>query len=179
MRARKPNQFLFKDDGVIPNHPHWPAILYRGVVKFSEEFDPAAVLEVLFETHGWGNSWRNGVYPYTHYHSRIHEVLGVARGTAKLRIGGKRGRTISLKAGDVIVLPAGTGHQCLAATKDFLAVGAYPTHGKYDECTSLEDRPRSLKAIRKTGRPRSDPVFGSKGPLREIWTERKGSKRGA
>jgi uncharacterized protein YjlB len=76
--------------------------------------DPAAVMEELFESNGWGDSWRNGIYDYLHYHSRINEVLGIARGSAKVRLGGDRGRTLKLRAGDVVILPAGTGHQCLA-----------------------------------------------------------------
>jgi uncharacterized protein YjlB len=104
-----------------------------------------------------------------HYHSRIHEVLGIARGKAKVQFGGKRGRSLALKAGDVAILPAGTGHQCLSATKDFLVVGAYPPAGKYDECTSSKDHERALKTIPKVGRPRKDPVFGGNGPLPKAW----------
>ena len=81
--------------------------------------DPAAVIEDVFDRNGWGDGWRNGIYDYLHYHSRIHEVLGIARGSAKVRLGGNRGRTLKLGAGDVVILPAGTGHQCLAASKDF------------------------------------------------------------
>ncbi|TIX60887.1 MAG: cupin, partial [Mesorhizobium sp.] len=90
VRQRKANAFRFEDDGIIPNHPHWPLVVYRGVVKLPAEFDPAAIFEELFERNNWKGSWRNGIYDYAHYHSRIHEVLGVARGSAKVQFGGKR-----------------------------------------------------------------------------------------
>jgi uncharacterized protein YjlB len=169
VRRRKANEFWFKDDGLVPNHPFWPLVVYRSAVRLPEEFDPAAVLEELFEVHGWGASWRNGIYDYVHYHSRIHEVLGVAAGTAKVRFGGKKGQTLSLKAGDFAVLPAGTGHQCLSASDDFLVVGAYPPLGTYDECTTAQEHDGALATIRKVGRPRKDPVYGSKGPLLQNW----------
>jgi uncharacterized protein YjlB len=92
-------------------------------------------------------------------------VLGIARGTGRVRFGGDKGRIVSLKAGDVTILPAGTGHQCIKASDDFLVIGAYPPAGTYDECTRLEDRPRALKTIPKTAKPRKDPVYGAKGPL--------------
>jgi uncharacterized protein YjlB len=169
VRERKANTFRFRDDGVIPNHPAWPLIVYRGPVRFPAKLDPAAVLEDLFESNGWGDSWRDGIYDYVHYHSRIHEVLGIARGTGKVQFGGKRGRILTLKAGDVAILPAGTGHQSLFVSQDFLVVGAYPPSGKYDLCTSSEDHDRALKTIRKVGRPRKDPIYGGKGPLLKLW----------
>jgi len=169
VRKRKPHEFRFKDDGLVPNHPTWSAIVYLSAVNLSEEFDPAAVMEELFGANGWGDSWRNGIYHYAHYHSRIHEVLGVACGTGKIQFGGNRGRTLSLKAGDVVILPAGTGHQCLSESADFLVVGAYPPFGTYDECTKAEDRKQALEEIPKVGRPRKDPVYGSKGPLLSAW----------
>jgi uncharacterized protein YjlB len=166
---RKPRTLRFRDDGVIPNHPLWPLILYRGAVRLPAEFDAAAIMEVLFESNGWGDSWRNGIYDYVHYHSQIHEVLGIARGTAKVQFGGNRGRTVTLKAGDVAILPAGTGHQKISASEDFLVVGAYPPSGTYDLCTSSEDHRRAVNTISKVGRPRKDPVFGGRGPLLTLW----------
>ena len=134
VRERKASTFHFKDDEIIPNHPKWPLVIYRGAVRLPKNLDPAAVFEELFESNGWGNSWRNGIYDYVHYHSRIHEVLGVARGEGKVQFGGHLGRTLKVKAGDAAILPAGTGHQCLSASKDFLIIGAYPPSGKYNEC---------------------------------------------
>jgi uncharacterized protein YjlB len=64
--------------GIIPNNPKLPLVLYRSPVRLLGKFDPAAVFEELFERNGWGDSWRNGIYDYAHYNSRIHEVLGVA-----------------------------------------------------------------------------------------------------
>ena len=170
LRRSKRGAFHFRDDGRIPNHPRWPVLIYWGVVQLPRAFDPAAVLEDLFESNGWGDSWRNGIYDYLHYHSRIHEVLGIARGNAKVRLGGDRGRTLNLRAGDVVILPAGTGHQCLVASKDFLVVGACPPSGKYDEWRpDAEQHEPSIKSVEKVKRPRKDPVFGAKGPLLKSW----------
>jgi uncharacterized protein YjlB len=169
IRIRKANVTKFKDDGVIPNNSRWPLVLYRGAVALPADLDPAAIMEDLFGGNGWGESWRNGIYDYVHYHSRIHEVLGIARGKGTVRFGGNNGKTVQVKAGDVAVLPAGTGHQCLAASADFLVVGAYPPSGTYDECTKSEEHARALKTIPKVGRPRKDPVYGSKGPLLSAW----------
>jgi uncharacterized protein YjlB len=169
IRQRKAHAFRFRDDGIIPNHPRWPLIVYRSVVRFPASLDPAAVLEDLFENNGWGNSWRDGIYDYVHYHSRIHEVLGIAGGAGKVQFGGKRGRTLRLKAGDVVVLPAGTGHQCLWASQDFLVIGAYPPSGHYDVCTSSKDHERALRTIPKVARPGKDPIFGNRGPMIKAW----------
>lgn len=170
VRKRKANAYRFHDDGVTPNHPRWPLIHYRGVARLGEAFDPAAIFEVLFDSHGWRDGWRDGIYDFLHYHSSTHEVLGIARGWAKARFGGARGRTLMLKAGDVIVQPAGTGHQCVAASRDLLVVGAYPAGSRYDECHPEKgEHDRVLRAIAKTPAPRTDPVYGAKGPLKQVW----------
>ncbi len=180
VRKRKPVALRFKDEGLVPNHPRWPLVIYRGALRLPADFDPAAVFEDLFAQSGWGDSWRDGIYDYLHYHSRIHEVLGVARGSAEVRFGGALGRTVKLRAGDVAILPAGTGHQLIAANDDFLVVGAYPPTGRYDECKTAQDRKRALKTVPKVPPPRKDPVCGSDGPLLRLWKKQtKASTRNA
>jgi uncharacterized protein YjlB len=169
VRPRKAQTRRFKDDGIIPNHPAFPLIVYKRAVELPDRLDPAAVLEDLFGKNGWGDSWRDGIYDYVHYHSQTHEVLGIARGTGRVQFGGKRGRTLTLQAGDVAILPAGTGHQCLSASKNFLVVGAYPPSGKYDECTDTRDHEKAVKTISKLASPKRDPVYGVAGPLVVHW----------
>lgn len=169
-RLGKVGALRLKSDGVTPNHPRWPLLILWRAVRLPRSLDPAAIFEDIFESNGWKQSWRDGVYDYLHYHSRIHEVMGVARGTAKVRFGGERGRTIKLSAGDVAILPAGTGHQCIAASKNFLVIGAYPQTGTYDECIPTKANcARNVARNRKTARPRKDPVFGTDGPLFDYW----------
>ena len=127
VRSRKPQAIRFREDGIVPNNPRFPVLVYRRVVALNAKaFDPGTLIDALFETHGWARSWRDTVYDFVHYHSQIHEVMGVARGSAKIECGGIKGRVLSLKAGDVLILPAGTGHRLIDASRNFLVVGAYP-----------------------------------------------------
>jgi len=167
---RRPKTFLFRDDGKIPNNPALPFVIYRKAVRLGTAADPAAVFEQLFAINRWGSSWRNGIYDYVHYHSRIHEVLGIARGRARVQFGGPTGEEIDVAAGDVAILPAGTGHQCLMASDDFLVVGAYSAAGTYDECRgSADEHRRATESIPHTPLPQKDPVYGAKGPLLKLW----------
>lgn len=173
LRTRKAQTWHFRDDGATPNNP-LPFVLYRSPIDLAGTTDPAALFEQLFATNGWGNSWRNGVYDYLHYHSQIHEVLGVARGGVTVRFGGDHGKIMKMKAGDAAILPAGTGHYCLDASEDLLVVGAYPPSGTYDECRgSAAEHARALKTIPRVARPRKDPVYGAGGPMLELWANRK------
>jgi uncharacterized protein YjlB len=170
VRVRKPLALMFRDDGIVPNNPSFPLLVYRGAVVLStRSFDPATVIDTLFETNAWGRSWRDTVYDFVHYHSQVHEVMGVARGTARLECGGVKGCIITMKAGDVAVLPAGTGHRLIEASRDFLVVGAYPEDGTYDECTDTRDRADAIKRIAKVRRPDKDPVYGKTGPMTQLW----------
>jgi len=108
-RPDEPLALMFGDDGSIPNNPHLPFLVYRGAMDVAGADSPERVIESTFSANGWGDMWRNGIFPYVHYHSKIHEALGIARGCAKVRFGGAAGEVLELEAGDVAVLPAGTG----------------------------------------------------------------------
>ena len=122
--------------GAIPNHPRWPLLLYPGAVPIGP-VDPAAAFEALFTRNAWPAAWRNGVYPFHHFHCDAHEVLGVYSGEATVQFGGDDGVAITVRPGDVIVLPAGTGHKKLSSGGALGIVGAYPAGQAPHMCTPL------------------------------------------
>jgi uncharacterized protein YjlB len=173
-RTRKPHLFRFDDDGRTPNNPRFPMILYRSPVRLDPAYDPAAIFEVLFAAQGWGSSWRDGIFDFNHFHTGTHEVLGIARGQVKVKFGGDAGRVLQLKAGDVVIVPAGTGHRRLSASRNLLVVGAYPDKGRYDQPSPGEvDHDKAVRAIARVGVPDRDPVYGSKGGLLKAWNSKK------
>lgn len=163
--------FIFPDDGAIPNNPSLPFLFYPRLFDLAGKNDPAATIEFVLRSNGWGRSWRNGIYPFPHYHPRIHEALVIARGRATVRFGGAGGEEFTIEAGDAAVLPAGTGHQCLSASDDLLVIGAYPPEGTYDLCLgSAAEYERAVVKIPGVKRPDTDPFFGADGPLMREWS---------
>ena len=167
----EPQAFMFADDGLVPNNATLPFLLYRNVFDLIGKLDPKDVIEKVFRVNGWDNMmWRNGILGYVHYHSMIHECMGVARGRAKVRFGGNKGREIDLRQGDAVVLPAGIGHQCLSNSNDLMVIGAYPKTGHYNLCRdSKGEHDKALDTIPLVPIPDTDPVFGKEGSLLRLW----------
>jgi uncharacterized protein YjlB len=170
-KSPAPTTYAFRDDGRIPNNPTLPLVYYRAAIDLIGTPDPEKLIERIFASNNWGNNmWRNGVYGYVHYHSMIHEAMGIARGRASVRFGGDHGQVIDLGAGDVVVLPAGTGHQCLGNSRDLVVVGAYPPDGKFDVCrASKHEHDKAVVTIAAVPLPQADPVLGPEGPLVTLW----------
>ncbi|BBH45809.1 cupin domain-containing protein [Pseudomonas sp. KU43P] len=158
----------FQDDGATPNS-RLAVLLYR--LKLATSADPASAFEALFAAHRWTPLWRDGIFDYHHFHPNAHEVLGIARGRARVTLGGEAGQTLSVNMGDVLVLPAGTGHRCVDASDDFLVVGAYP-QGQEDYDIQRPDaaaHKQALARIAAVPLPEQDPVTGAHGAVTTQW----------
>src|SRR3954454_16508488 len=144
----------------IPNHPSFPVLVYHGVDAAAAGADAA---RATFADHGWGGSWVDGVFSFHHFHSTSHEGLAVVAGRATLELGGPQGESFHVAAGDVLVLPAGTGHRRATADADFTVVGAYPA-GQEDYDVLRGDDPAEVEAARERiaalAPPDDDPVGG-------------------
>jgi uncharacterized protein YjlB len=143
----------------IPNHPRFAVLVYRGVGAVTD----AAATRALFAEHGWRGSWVDGIFPFHHFHSTSHEALAVVAGRATVELGGPQGETFEVSAGDVLVLPAGTGHRRASDRDGFTVVGAYPA-GQEDYDLLRGDDPAEVEAARERiatlPAPSQDPVGG-------------------
>ena len=170
LRAPNVEAFILTDDGVFPNNRKLPLLVYRKVLNPGVP-DLIAQVQAIFAGNGWDGSWVDSIFDFHHYHSTSHEVLAICGGQAEVCFGGEHGITLTLAAGDVVVIPAGVAHKNLGAGKDFVVVGAYP-HGRehYDMCRGKrEERLCADKNIVSVAIPESDPLYGPDGPLTDHW----------
>jgi uncharacterized protein YjlB len=162
----EPETHFFEDDGAIPNSP-LPVLIYHGV----EAANDAGTCEELFDSNGWVPDWRDGIFTFHHFHSIAHEVLGVVAGTATVKLGGPSGRDFEIGQGDVLVLPAGTGHCNEGSSADLLVVGAYPDGMPWDLRRGDPAEHQEVVAnMRAVPPPSADPVEGPDGPLKKLWS---------
>ncbi len=162
---RAPETYRFAPDGRFPNSA-LPVLLYRRAVE-----PDADAMERHFQRNGWSNCWRNGVFPFHHFHSNAHEVLGIAAGEGRVAFGGLAGETVTVRAGDVVVIPAGVAHCNRGQSPGLLVVGAYPGGTEPDLKVG---EPAEYEAARRTAAsvllPEFDPVQGEAG-LHHVWGE--------
>ncbi|DBA90534.1 hypothetical protein WJX77_001132 [Trebouxia sp. C0004] len=169
---------IVHDDGQFPNCSiqKLPVLIYKSAFDASgNPSELANKIEETFSNNGFPPQWRFGLYEYPHYHSTSHEILGVFKGSARVRLGGsKKGIEEEVRAGDVIVIPAGVAHESLQSKGGFEMVGAYPAGCSWDMNygKGQEEKQKSEANIKKVGVPTKDPVYGSKGPVLEHWQKR-------
>ncbi|WP_298091311.1 cupin [uncultured Sphingomonas sp.] len=163
----EPETLTLGPNGWMPNNPALPVLMYRGVVP---KGDPDAI-EGTLRGNGWRPDWRDSVYPYHHYHSSAHEALACVDGSADVMLGGEDGHIVPIAAGDLLVLPAGTGHCRITASTDFLLVGAYPDGQVWDVCREAADA-ATLARIAAVPIPAADPIGGRDGLLPHLWSDK-------
>jgi uncharacterized protein YjlB len=162
-----PEIHRFDDAGGIPNS-RLPVLVYHDVGAARDAGD----CEELFAANGWLGAWVDGIFPFHHFHSTAHEVLGIVGGSAEVVLGGPSGQRFQVREGDVLVLPAGTGHCNAGASGGLLVVGAYPNGMRWDlRRGDPAERDEVLANIAAVPLPDADPVHGAKGPLGEFWLE--------
>jgi uncharacterized protein YjlB len=157
-RIRK---IYFEKAADVPNST-LPVLLYRSVLPLHTAGKAHAFRE-RFKSAGWTGIWADTIYDYTHFHSNAHEVLGIAEGKVTLCLGGEEGSLFRLKAGDMLVLPAGVGHRRQGGDDGLKVIGAYP-RGQ-----SHYDMKRHGRAIPRVRFPSADPFYGTDGPLIKEW----------
>lgn len=158
----------FSRNGTVPNNSELPVLVMRGALPDAGD---ARRVRTLMEKNGWGGTWSWQVFPYHHYHPNAHEALAVAAGWADLTLGGPDGLETRVSAGDVIVLPAGTGHCQRAAADNFVICGAYPKgQERYETVRADAAQPEDVdRRIAEVALPSTDPVYGAQGPLMSAW----------
>ena len=162
--------YLLKRNGNFPNSK-LEVLIYQKILSLPKQKNKSAeIAQQIFYRNGWSNAWQNGIYDFHHYHSNTHECMAICMGSAAVIIGGPGGKKIFLKQGDVIILPAGTGHRCVSSTADFLCVGAYPHSKNYDLLRGTpEEFKNAIKRIKRIPVPLKDPVLGKEGFLKMYW----------
>jgi uncharacterized protein YjlB len=160
--------FLLQDDGVFPNSK-LPALVYKNVFQLPDNDSPE-VIEEVFESNNWKNTWRNGIFDVHHYHSITHEVLGIYSGNCNVMLGGDKGEQVLLEKGDVLIIPAGVAHKNVGQSADFKCVGAYPDGKDYDmNYGKSEERPTTDEHIAAVAIPKTDPLYINEGWLFKYW----------
>jgi uncharacterized protein YjlB len=167
MNIVEPKRLSLSDDGIFPNSKY-PVLLYHN--SFEKDGDDLANwLIKRFNQHGWSEAWKNDIYPFHHYHSTAHEVLGVYSGSGLLLLGGERGERIHVKKGDILILPAGVAHKCLD-DQELKVVGAYADGREWDiNRGERGERPQTDQNKAALPLPKSDPLHGNQG-VPQLWT---------
>lgn len=153
-----PRRIRFSKAKDVPNS-RLPVLLFRGGAGTTRERQGSAL-----QAKRLAGPVDRYDLRYTHFHSNAHEVLGIAEGRVAIRLGGEEGSLFRLKAGDMLILPAGVGHRRVGSDEGLKVIGAYPRGQSHFDvkrrdagCSTFDSR----LPIR---------FNGENGPLMQAWT---------
>ncbi|CAI6041192.1 unnamed protein product [Clonostachys chloroleuca] len=179
-----PEQYVLPATKYCPNNK-MPVLVYRDVLPSPRTPETA---QAWIEKHGW---FRAGIlWPAVyrrHFHPNVHECYAIVSGSSEVLMGvGKfddtesasskqddqPGLCLTLREGDVIVHPAGTGHSNISDEGNYRYLSFFP-EGSPKWITENGDKPLDeltgvLDMIVQVPMPQ-DPVTGDKGHLVPIW----------
>lgn len=166
------SKHLIPAHGMTPNTSiqNKPLMIYHAA--FGNKTSASAIESHLKSVGVVDPQWRYTMYSTSHFHSTSHEVLGIASGEARLCFGHEDNPDhveAVLKAGDVVVMPAGVAHRLLDDLKGgFEMVGCYPKGCNWDMCYGKKGEEKNVAGIKKLGWFERDPVYGDKGPALDV-----------
>ncbi|KAI9693275.1 MAG: hypothetical protein M1822_005271 [Bathelium mastoideum] len=171
LSSLRTSRHLIPAHSLLPNTslaPSRPLLIYHGA--FPSSITASAIEDHLDSVGVVRPAWRYTMYSTTHFHSTAHEVLCIARGSARLCFGGEEnpGRVEPvMRRGDVVVVPAGVAHRLLEDLEEggsFEMVGSYEAGKSWDMCYGREEERDKVEGIRRLGWFRRDPIYGDDGP---------------
>lgn len=157
---------IIKAQNNFPNNQNLPLLVYKQALLINSS---VAEVKKFLRHNGWHNIWVDGMYPYHHYHSNTHEALIIFSGQCLVQVGGPKGIKLPITTGDVIIFPAGVSHKKIEASKDFKSIGCYPFRIDYNMNIGIIKG--HVEDIKKVKLPKTDPIFGKKGPILSYWRE--------
>jgi len=111
--TKTPRKLYFAKGSDVPNC-NLPVLLFHSILS-ANRGKKANRFRQVFRENGWTGIWTDTIFDCTHFHSNAHEVLAIAEGKVTVRLGGDSGRLFRLRAGDMLVLPAGVAHRRVGA----------------------------------------------------------------
>ena len=152
--------FMSKPEGRIPNS-RFPLLVHRAAIAGGG----VEAVKERFRQNGWGNNWQYpGVYEYAHFHSTSHECLGCAAGWMEIHLSVEGWKKLRIKAGDVIVMPAGVSHEMVGHSSDVMMCGGYAGGRDWDNIQEAYLTPElyraACKRIMMLPVPDKDPATG-------------------
>ena len=117
-----PETHLFADDGVFPNS-RLPVLIYRGVLRDAERGRVRAACSRRTAGRPRGETASTRCTTTTAPRTRCWASTTAASPRASAA---SAAASVTLVAGDVVVIPAGVAHKNDGASADFRVVGAYP-----------------------------------------------------
>ncbi|KAH6962835.1 hypothetical protein DER45DRAFT_551930 [Fusarium avenaceum] len=147
-----------------------PILVYRNVLPYPRTEETATE---FLTTHRWEKRGTWGHIGIRHFHPNSHECYGIFQGSSTLLLGkiqAGEGMKVPVKAGDVVLLPAGTAHSSTQSSLDYKYIGVYPQDcPRWRNETGKRPSKEFIPVIQKVDLPEDDPVYGKDGPVTLLW----------